>query len=143
MLTSVQAPQAVTRTHFTYLYKENISLEMDYRTLTQDELKYKNAPHRFFCFTINNPTADDDKQLTDLTSDVDYLVYAEEHFDTPGETPHYQGYVEFSNPQRWSWLKKRLSRAHLEYKKGSRTQARDYCFKECMHPHEFGKWKAD
>lgn len=97
---------------------------------------------RYFCFTINNPTNDDDKQLSDLCSDANtrYLCYGREGKD---KTPHYQGYVEFVKPQRFSWLAKRLKRAHLESRKGSRTQARDYCFKEDEKPFEHGKWIPD
>lgn len=96
---------------------------------------------RYFCWTVNNPTADDDKQLVDLTSNdnVRYLCYGREN----AGTPHYQGYVEFLKPQRFSWFKKRLTRAHIEPKKGSRTQARDYCFKEDSSPFEYGTWVPD
>lgn len=98
---------------------------------------------RYFCFTINNPTSDDDKQLVDLCSstNVRYLCYGRETGES--NTPHYQGYVEFLKPQRFSWIKKRLARAHLEPKKGSRTQARDYCFKEDSAPFIYGQWKPD
>jgi hypothetical protein len=101
---------------------------------------YTNAK-RYFCWTINNPTADDDKQLTDLCDNslCNYLCYGKENVSTP----HYQGYVELTSPQRFSWIKKRLTRAHLEPKKGSRTQARDYCFKEDSAPFEYGNWIPD
>lgn len=97
---------------------------------------------RYFCFTINRPTDDDDKQLSDLCTDANiiYLCYGREGKD---KTPHYQGYLELAKPQRFSWLKKRLTRAHLESRKGSRTQARDYCFKEDDKPFEYGKWTPD
>lgn len=97
---------------------------------------------RYYCFTINNPTDNDDKQLRNLCSSdiVSYLCYGREGQD---KTVHYQGYVELTKPQRFSWIKKRLTRAHLEPKKGSRTQARDYCFKEDSAPFEYGKWKPD
>ena len=96
---------------------------------------------RYFCWTINNPTADDDKQLSYLCNlpECLYLCYGKENVSTP----HYQGYVELSSPQRFSWIKKRLTRAHLEPKKGSRTQARDYCFKEDSAPFEHGTWTPD
>jgi len=102
-----------------------------------------NNAKRYFCFTINNPTAADDKQLANLcsSSNVRYLCYGRETGES--NTPHYQGYVEFLKPQRFSWIKKRLNRAHLEPKKGSRTQARDYCLKEDTAPFIYGKWEAD
>ncbi|AXH72092.1 MAG: putative viral replication protein [Circoviridae sp.] len=97
---------------------------------------------RYYCFTINNPTDNDDKQLRNLCSsdNVSYLCYGREGKD---KTVHYQGYVELTKPQRFSWIKKRLTRSHLEPKKGSRTQARDYCFKEDSAPFEYGEWKPD
>ena len=102
-----------------------------------------NNAKRYFCFTINNPSSDDDKQLDNLCSNdnVRYLCYGREMGES--KTPHYQGYVEFLKPQRFSWIKKRLARAHLEPKKGSRTQARDYCFKEDTAPFIYGQWKPD
>jgi len=96
---------------------------------------------RYFCFTINNPTNDDDKQLDNLLSSISYLCYGREQ--GKDNTPHYQGYVELNEPQRFSWLKKRLTRAHLEPRKGSRTQARDYCFKEDKDAFEHGHFVAD
>lgn len=102
-----------------------------------------NEPNRWYCFTINNPTSDDDKQLLDLSTHARYLVYGEEHFAQPPLTPHYQGYVEFDDPKRFTWLKRIIPRAYLAVRLGSRTQARNYCFKECDNPLEFGKYTQD
>lgn len=101
-----------------------------------------NAKRRWWCFTINNPTKYDLEQLNTLCADVLYLTYGVETGEKE-DTPHYQGYVELSAPQRFSWIKKRLSRAHLEPRKGSRTQARDYCHKEDPEPFEYGTWIED
>lgn len=103
----------------------------------------KNPPSRWFCFTINNPTIADDAELTSLAAQSVYLCYAQEHFEDPLLTPHYQGYVELSKPQRFTWLRGIITRAHIEPRRGSRTQARDYCFKECSEPIEHGTWQAD
>lgn len=102
----------------------------------------QNKPNRWWCFTINNPTDTDKKQLDSLCDHVDYLCFGTEKGQKEG-TPHYQGYVELSSPQRFSWLKKRLKRAYLAKRLGSRTQARDYCFKECDEPFEYGTFKED
>lgn len=98
---------------------------------------------RFWCFTLNNPKPDDDKQLSDLCASplVRYLCYGREK--GVNETPHYQAYVELTHPQRFSWIKGRIKRAHIEPKRGSRTQARDYCFKEDLDPFEYGLWHPD
>ena len=100
----------------------------------------KNAT-KYYCFTINNPCDNDDEQLGHLHTAVDYIVYGRE--TGKDGTYHYQGYVELSEPQRFSWLKKRLTRAHIERRKGSRTQARDYCFKEDKEPTEVGHFRED
>ena len=97
---------------------------------------------RYWVFTINNYTDTDISELNTLCDDVTYLCYGFEKGKENG-TPHLQGYVELSAPQRFSWIKKRLSRAYLATRKGSRTQARDYCFKECEKPFEYGKWIPD
>jgi len=99
-------------------------------------------PNRWWCFTINNPTNSDKKQLDSLCDHVDYLCFGTEKGKKEG-TPHYQGYVELSAPQRFSWIKKRLKRAYIAKRLGSRTQARDYCFKECDEPFEYGRFVED
>ena len=101
-----------------------------------------NDPKRYFVFTINNYTNTDREQLDALCAHVEYLTYGFERGEA-NSTPHLQGYVELSKPQRFSWLKKHLPRAYLAERKGSRTQARDYCFKECTEPFEHGTWKPD
>lgn len=98
------------------------------------------SPSKYYCFTVNNPTDNDDQQLADLSSSVSYLSYGREKGE--GGTPHYQGYVELHKPQRLSWLKARLSRAHLELRRGSQTQAVAYCHKDGDYV-EFGELKAD
>lgn len=101
-----------------------------------------NGTNRWYCFTINNYTASDIEQLTALSDGVTYYTYGIEKGENEG-TPHLQGYIELTTAQRFSWLKKRLPRAHLEPRKGSRTQARDYCHKEDPNPVEYGTWKPD
>lgn len=102
----------------------------------------KNAS-RYWCFTINNPNDHDDQQLSNLVSDAicHYMCYGREKGEN--ETPHYQAYLELTRPQRFSWVKKRITRAHIEPRLGSRTQARDYCFKEDKSPVEHGTWIPD
>jgi len=107
------------------------------------ELNEKQS-QRWWVFTVNNYTDVDIEQLNVLCNDVDYLTYG---FETGKEngTKHLQGYLEFppSTTQRFSWLKKRVPRAYFAARRGSRTQARDYCFKECTEPFEHGVWRPD
>ena len=98
------------------------------------------SPSKYYCFTVNNPTDNDDQQLADLSSSVSYLTYGREKGESG--TPHYQGYVELHKPQRLSWLKTRLGRAHIELRRGSQTQAVRYCHKDGDFL-EFGELKVD
>lgn len=86
-----------------------------------------NKGARAWCFTINNPT---DEDLLAVSSVVcRYIIYGNE----VGEegTPHLQGYVEFEKVIRMNACKKSLGdRAHIEPRRGTREQARDYCMKD-------------
>lgn len=91
-------------------------------------------------FTINNPPED-----FDLWDDnrMEYLVYQKERGENG--TLHIQGYLELKKRTRFSTVKKLLGdRAHLEPRRGTSTQARDYCMKEDTRvsgPWEFGEFK--
>lgn len=78
-----------------------------------------------WCFTINNPTDDDDPLQWE---GVKYCIYQEEKGDN--DTKHYQGYVEWSKPKRLTAVKKINARAHWEPRKGTAEQAIAYCSKE-------------
>lgn len=64
---------------------------------------------------------------------------------------HIQGYLEFKDSKRRSTIKK-MWNSHLDYRKGSRDDARDYCRKKkwkgkdkgqvCRLP-EFGEWRKE
>lgn len=86
------------------------------------------ARSRDWCFTINNPTAEDDRQLINCQTSADYYIFGKEVGDSG--TPHYQGYIQFRNPRTLQGVKRLLSRAHLEPRRGSRAQAIEYCEKE-------------
>lgn len=107
------------------------------------DVKCTNPTQRTWCFTLNNPECEDDLQLAELANKSVYLIVAREHWNTPGLTPHYQGYVEFQNPCRFTKVKKYFPRAHIEPRRGSRTQARQYCFKEDPTPDEYGQFRPD
>lgn len=91
-----------------------------------------------WCFTLNNYT-DDEVTAIDalLGSDaVRYAVYGKE-VGASG-TPHLQGFVILGNPQRMSYLRRRLSaRAHYESARGTSEQNRTYCIKD-GDAYEFG-----
>lgn len=94
----------------------------------EEEKKGQGSYCRGWCLTSYQ-----DEDLKDLfganMDDVKYMVYQREICpDTKKE--HWQGYVEFIKPKRLSALKKILSTAHWEPRKGSRDQARAYCMKD-------------
>lgn len=84
-----------------------------------------------WCFTsfADNPTF-----LTftdDKPSSIRYIVWQREQCPHSGRL-HWQGYVEFGRSQRMSAVKRILgdSAMHLEGRRGSRDNAREYCTKE-------------
>lgn len=85
-----------------------------------------------YCFTLNNPTAEEKAQVTSLLQDqtkVRYGIVARET-GTNG-TPHLQGFVIFTRQQRFNFAKRNIGdRCHLELTRGTSVQARDYCQKD-------------
>ena len=93
---------------------------------------------RRWCFTLNNPERDD----LVFPDNVRYAVWQRESGEQG--TEHLQGYFELAKPQRLSWCKNVIPRAHFEIARGTRDQARDYCRKSDTRvagPFEFGEWK--
>lgn len=78
-----------------------------------------------WCFTLNNPEG---TELPFLPASLSYVVWQLERGESG--TPHFQGYAEFKSRQELSALKKWLPAAHWEVRKGSQSEARDYCMKE-------------
>lgn len=82
---------------------------------------------RGWCITINNPTKKDEEDLRNLPN-LGYLVFGREKGESG--TPHLQVFLYFTKRKRWSYLKKRLERAHIEAQKGSNEEASVYCKKD-------------
>jgi len=78
------------------------------------------------CFTLNNPTKNETKQLLDCK--YTYMIIGYEKGEKG--TPHLQGYVEWGRSVRWETLKKLNERIHWESRKGSPSQAAEYCKKD-------------
>lgn len=91
-------------------------------------------PARNWCFTINNPTEDDDPRKWDAK----YVSWQLEQGDEG--TPHYQGYVEFDKVKRLSAMKKINDRAHWENRLGTQQQAIDYTRK--AETRKEGPWES-
>lgn len=84
------------------------------------------ARSRAYVFTINNYTEEDEAGVA--LCGATYTIYGKEVGDSG--TPHLQGYLWFKNARAVTSVKKKLPRAHIEVRKGSHQQARDYCKKE-------------
>ena len=76
---------------------------------------------RNWLFTENNP------ENPPVFGEGVRYVYQKERGEEG--TVHYQGYCEFRENVRLSGLKKIISKAHWEVRKGSQQQAYDYCTK--------------
>lgn len=91
--------------------------------------KGKGKQTRNACFTLNNWTADDAKDIRSMKG-VTYGVFGEEVAPGTG-TPHLQGYLEFKTAKYFTTLHKLCGgRIHWEERKGTAKQASDYCKKE-------------
>ncbi|AGS36206.1 replication-associated protein [Circoviridae 9 LDMD-2013] len=101
-------------------------------------LLYMNKQDKHWVFTLNNYTEEEYEQLVELaeSEDVSYAIYGKETGDSG--TPHIQGYIRFARKKRFNGVRRILGkRAHIECKKGTPTQASDYCKKDGDYQ-EFG-----
>jgi len=97
---------------------------------------------RNWCFTLNNP-GNGPLTKEDFPDGLRYCSYQRESGEKG--TEHYQGYCEFTKPVRLAAFKKSkvLGRAHLEPRRGTRDQAREYTRKaesRIAGPWEIGSW---
>lgn len=81
---------------------------------------------RNFCFTINNPLPTCVETMNALPTT--YLIYGLEKGESG--TQHYQGYCELDKQYSFKTVKTMLPKAHIEKRRGTSTQASDYCKKD-------------
>lgn len=81
---------------------------------------------RNWCFTLNNPTAEELAIIKAFK--YTYIIIGNETGEN--NTPHYQGYIEFSVQRTLTSIKKDLGRAHLELAKGNGEHNKAYCSKQ-------------
>lgn len=99
---------------------------------------------RRWCFTLNNPTDDEEQHLADNFENAEewtYAVLGRERGENG--TPHIQGFFIGVQPKRLSFLRRTISdRAHFEVARGTSQQAADYCKKDGNFD-EFGTFPAN
>lgn len=107
---------------------------------------------RNWCFTLNNPTGtigihgqSGPLEETEFPDGLRYCIYQLE--SGANGTRHFQGYCEFSKPHRLSAFKScsALATAHMESRRGTREQAREYCRKtetRVAGPWEIGTFES-
>lgn len=104
------------------------------------DLRDKKLRHWVFTsYKVSEPIPFDESKFR-------YIIYQKERCPTSGRE-HYQGYCELKSPQRISFIKTAFNDngLHLEIRKGSRDEAREYCRKKESHidgPWEHGKWES-
>jgi len=112
--------------------------------MTQEGDLETNSSARDYCFTIHCSEGwlfdDSDFHI------AKYLVLQLEECPETGSL-HYQGWIELNTKTRRTRVKEILkaNHAHLEKRRGTREQARDYCMKEESRvdgPWEYGAWSA-
>lgn len=90
-----------------------------------------------WCFTINNPTFEDEAMILGRDGEepqanygeIQYLIFQEERGENG--TIHWQGFLYLKKKKKLTWLKRNINpRAHFEITRGTDQQARDYCRKE-------------
>ena len=80
------------------------------------------------------------KKPTETPDCVRYAIYGEEICPKTNKI-HWQSYIELTKPMRMTAIKKAYddNTIHLEKRKGTREEARDYCKKDNKYE-EHGKW---
>lgn len=94
---------------------------------------------RGWTLTINNYNRDDENLFVTLPKGVRYAIAG---YEVGKEgTPHLQCYIEMFSPCRFTAVKKLYPRAHIEVRRGTRDEARNYCLKDGIAV-EIGDWEA-
>lgn len=95
---------------------------------------------RSWVFTTNNYTDESYQEILKSLGTSTYYVIGKEVGESG--TPHLQGFVHFKNALRFSAIKKKLPGSHIAIRKGTVSQAADYCKKDGDYV-EFGDAPID
>lgn len=86
---------------------------------------------KHWVFTLNNYSEQEEQAIRSLVSEdqrVRYLCFGHEIGESG--TPHLQGYLSLQSRLRHAQVRSLLPRAHIEVRRGSHEEARDYCAKD-------------
>lgn len=90
---------------------------------------------KYWCFTLNNYSTDEEEAIKCIN--CSYVIYGKEIGESG--TPHLQGYIELSTRRRFGAVKRLFPiRTHLEVRRGTAQQAREYCLKDDVSAYECG-----
>jgi len=100
---------------------------------------------REWVFRISNPTGTGEEYANLLGSKENIRYFSFQLEVGEGGTPHFQGYIELKKQTVFNSVKKLLgANVHLEKRRGTRAQARDYTQKDDTRsdgPWEGGEWR--
>lgn len=94
-------------------------------------MNINNNSYQHWVFTLNNYTEEDVQRLRGVVAEgaCRYICFQAEVGENG--TPHLQGYVQLEARRRLRTVKRIIGdRAHIENRRGTHAQARDYCRKE-------------
>lgn len=102
---------------------------------------------KHWCFTLYNNVGD---FIVDQSHKNFLYAVAQKEICPSTKKVHWQGYIEYSRNMRQKAIQKHLGdpKMHVELRRGSRAQARQYCMKldsrvKDTEPLEFGVWKEE
>lgn len=81
---------------------------------------------RAWCFTM---FTENEVQRIRQLNNYKAICIGREVCPTTGKE-HFQGYIRFNDPIKFSWWKNQFPKAHVEQRKGTEEQASAYCRKE-------------
>lgn len=103
---------------------------MDTASTTAPDVGRKGIPYRNWCFTVFNPTQDDEARIVALKDKAIRLAVGRETCPTSG-TPHLQGYIRFIKAQKFTTVVNAIKPGcHLELRKGTESEASTYALKD-------------
>lgn len=111
--------------------KLHTTLKLDAEDVPEGGSAHKMSA-RFWCFTLNNHSVQEEQHIADQGRDNDAILYlvAGREVGESG-TPHLQGFVAFATRHNLTQVKSILgARIHLEIARSSPKVASDYCKKD-------------